>query len=424
MCQKRPLSLPVQSRGPPRFGVFWEGIPFQFAVKSSPFAEKCLIDSLIYGILKLYKVANRRFIWVYFFVQRRSSHWRIRRPIALILSAALAAGALTGLQLGGIFGVAQQLLQQFLLPAPPSQASRPNHDDDNDSSAPSSSSSPSSQPDSSSSQGAPTYTVTINGEPVTFTEGKTKTVTLADGSTLKVTISSDGTVSGSITPADDMAIKSVNIGNNDEPVDVDKRLNYPFDLTVADLSNLGNVTIEFAERKTVKVTPPTAGEGTITVTFNGSAITQDTPIIEGDPLTVIVTAGRSHEITSVTVGSKKYDATDEQKKSMTVPYTVPVANNGMAALFSSGSTEITVSAIFALAIVEDDPTTWKIENNTLIVPEDVNDSLINANLFNDAGGNFTGIDLSDTQITTIGDSAFEGCEKLTTVTPAQHCGHH
>ena len=35
---------------------------------------------------------------------------------------------------------------------------------------------------------------------------------------------------------------------------------------------------------------------------------------------------------------------------------------------------------------------------------------------NDAGGNFTGIDLSDTQITTIGDSAFEGCEKLTTVT--------
>ena len=89
-----------------------------------------------------------------------------------------------------------------------------------------------------------------------------------------------------------MAIKSVNIGNNDEPVDVDKRLNYPFDLNVTDLSNLGNVTIEFAERKTVKVTPPTEDEGTIAVTFSdGSGITQDTPIIEGDELFVTVKPG-------------------------------------------------------------------------------------------------------------------------------------
>ncbi len=156
-------------------------------------------------------------------------------------------------------------------------------------------------------------------------------------------------------------------------------------------------------------------------------------------MSVKVTAGDYYKIKSVTVDGTIYLADTDEKKTMTVPYTVPAANSGTAALFSSGSAEITVSAIFESTIVADDPTTWKIENNTLIVPEDVNDSLINAKLFNNAGGNFTGIDLSDTQITTIddkafkncstlteiilpkalktiGDSAFEGCEKLTTVT--------
>ena len=319
--------------------------------------------------------------------------------------------------------MAQQLLQQFFfqLLQPGQQA----------------------QSHSSSSQGETTYKVTINGKEIELTaNGTAQDIPLDNGNgTLHITVQEDGSVSGSITPENGMAIKSVNIGNNDEPVDVDKRLNYPFDLNVTDLSNLGNVTIEFAERKTVKVTPPTEDKGTIAVTFSdGSGITQDTPIIEGDELFVTVKAGRSHEITSVTVGSKKYDATDKQKKSMTVPYTV-LAGSGMAALFSSGSTEIPVSAEFKFAIVEGDPNTWPLDDqNNLVAPSSL--TILPDDIGSYITGDITGIDLSAcknlatidyqafyycdsltsinlsgcTSLTTIGQSAFQRCKNLKTVT--------
>ena len=100
---------------------------------------------------------------------------------------------------------------------------------------------------------------------------------------------------------------------------------------------------------------------------------------------------------------------------MTVEYNVPAANSGMAALFSSGSAEITVSAEFKLAIVEGDPNTWPLDDqNNLVAPDTL--KALPSNIKDYITGDITGIDLSGcTELTTIDYQAFSGCDGLTSI---------
>ena len=85
---------------------------------------------------------------------------RLRRPIAFILSAALAAGALTGCSWEEFLEWLNRSSLHILPPSLP--------------------------PESSAGQAsAATHTVNINGESVTLTEGETEEVSLDDGSTLE-----------------------------------------------------------------------------------------------------------------------------------------------------------------------------------------------------------------------------------------------
>ena len=99
---------------------------------------------------------------------------------------------------------------------------------------------------------------------------------------------------------------------------------------------------------------------------------------------------------------------------MTVEYTVPAAGSGMAALFSSGSADITVSADFKDITSPTDPNTWPLDDqNNLVAPSSL------TTLPNNIGSYITdetpGIDLSDTQITIIGKDAFKNCSTLTEI---------
>ena len=100
---------------------------------------------------------------------------------------------------------------------------------------------------------------------------------------------------------------------------------------------------------------------------------------------------------------------------MTVEYTVPAAGSGMAALFSSGSADIKVSASFMSILNENNPNTWPLDDqNNLVAPSSL--TTLPNNIGSYITGDITGIDLSGcTNLTTIGNSAFEGCRTLTEI---------
>ena len=129
------------------------------------------------------------------------------------------------------------------------------------------------------------------------------------------------------------------------------------------MARRGDVDITYGAWQSGTVSKPTEAGFEIKVSAG--------QVIEEDTLFVTVTAGRSHEITSVTVGSQEYTPGNDsdKKREMTVEYTVSAANNGMAALLSSGSADIKVSATFTSRLDENDPDTWPLDDqNNLVAP--------------------------------------------------------
>ena len=61
-----------------------------------------------------------------------------------------------------------------------------------------------------------------------------------------------------------------------------------------------------------------------------------------------------------------------------------------------------------------DPTTWKVVNHILIVPNGTPSKMVNEDLFSTVGKEFTGIDLSQSGITSIDELAFYHCNDLYT----------
>ena len=165
MCQKRPLSLPVQTGG--RFAVsVWKSIPFNLRT-NRPVCGKTLACRRIFLYTECVKTAKPIFQFCILFCTQEVKSCVSDGPIALILSAAHGRRRSHRVQLGGIFGVAQQLLQQFffqlLQPGQQAQSRRRQRQQ-----RPSSSSSPSSQPDSSSSQPDSSSSQVVTDDPSTW----------------------------------------------------------------------------------------------------------------------------------------------------------------------------------------------------------------------------------------------------------------
>ncbi len=72
-----------------------------------------------------------------------------------------------------------------------------------------------------------------------------------------------------------------------------------------------------------------------------------------------------------------------------------------------------ITVTFVSSIDPDTPSTWRVENGTLIVPQGASSTLINSSLIT---GSVTGIDLSQSGVTAIGDEAFYECYNLKSVT--------
>ena len=76
----------------------------------------------------------------------------------------------------------------------------------------------------------------------------------------------------------------------------------------------------------------------------------------------------------------------------------------------------TITVTFVSTIDPDTPSTWRVENGTLIVPAAAIELPEGIGEFVKSNPNITGIDLSQSGVTAIGDSAFYECDNLQSVT--------
>ena len=138
---------------------------------------------------------------------------------------------------------------------------------------------------------------------------------------------------------------------------------------------------------------------TATVSGTGGMASVDSASVEyGGTANVTITPDAYYKIDSVQDNGTAISVTDPDS---VFTYTIQTITENHA-----------ITVTFVSTIDPDDPSTWRVENGTLIVPQGANSTLINRSLIT---GSVTGIDLSQSGVTTIDDSAFYGCTSLQTV---------
>ena len=146
--------------------------------------------------------------------------------------------------------------------------------------------------------------------------------------------------------------------------------------------------------------PPVTYTVTASVSGTGGTVSPASQTVEeGGSVPLTITPNPYYKIDRVTDNSE--DVTGKVDDST---YTI-----------SNVTKNHTVTVSFASTIDKTKPSTWQIVDNILIVPNGASSSLITKDLFNQVKG-FTGIDLSQSGITTIENSAFTFCDNLRTVT--------
>ena len=138
---------------------------------------------------------------------------------------------------------------------------------------------------------------------------------------------------------------------------------------------------------------------TATVSGTGGMASVDSASVEyGGTANVTITPDAYYKIDSVQDNGTAISVTDPDS---VFTYTIQTITENHA-----------ITVTFVSTIDPDDPSTWRVENGTLIVPQGANSTLINRSLIT---GSVTGIDLSQSGVTTIDDSAFYRCTSLQTV---------
>ena len=157
------------------------------------------------------------------------------------------------------------------------------------------------------------------------------------------------------------------------------------------------------------------GDCTIAVTFQQQTYTVTASIGEGG------TGGN----VSVDSASVEYGGTAKVTITPDAYYKIDsVQDNGTAISVADPNSVFTytiqnvtenhaITVTFVSSIDPDTPSTWRVENGTLIVPQGASSTLINSSLIT---GSVTGIDLSQSGVTAIGDEAFYECYNLKSVT--------